>query len=309
MLEVYKELDEGNITSSGFTLEQCEEKLNEKYFAVRNGMIEQLSGVEDTAREEFQVLLQRGCMKMNEYMCGRYFDIVRKASFYILDLIFESGNAALSASIETEGPFNESDLKRVTDLQYQRCRSTFGTALGLWSIPSDIHDKFESKFNDFKNVLVHNANLTNGIFQTHGNKRKALSDSGFHNKKNVESTRLPTPQTSSSSRRNSVVEEKKRAVLYRESMLTSISPSENTSTVHTDSRSSRKETKKKKMKVDPNEEASAVIESDANEEYHEDNLDPVARALAEARRKEQVRKMEMIEKLKSQSKVKKRKNQ
>ena len=105
-----------------------------------------LSDADETTKEEFQESLERGCIKMNEYMCNRYHDIARKASFLILDLIFDSGNSTLMADIEKEGPLAVSDIEMVVKTQYQNCREAFGVALGLWSVPSDVHYKFENKF-------------------------------------------------------------------------------------------------------------------------------------------------------------------
>ena len=276
------------------------------YFSVRRDMMDQLPDSDETSKEELLDLLERGCVNMNEYMCTRYHDIARKASFLILDFIFDAGNATLISDIEKEYPISISDMKIVLDSHYQNCRKTFGIALGLWSVPSDVHSKFENKFAEFKNLLTHNASIANVGPKLKSNKRKASSDSGSQKKKSTQLLVSSPSNSSASILENSVVEQKKRAALFRASLLSSGSSSEYTSTVASKPGPTTGETGKPGRKSGTGRKSTMAVDVNVQKESDNDNqIDPVAEALAEARRKEQARKVEIAEKLKSQRKEKK----
>ena len=307
-LDVSNDLNADNITSSGFTLELCEEKLNEKYFSVQSDMMNQLSTENEITREEFQGLLEAGCIRMNEYMCTRYHDIATKAIFSTLALILDDGHTNLMTRIEEEGPLAEVDLKKALDIEYQSCRLIFGKAVGLWTVPSSVHGNIESKFTEFLELLVHNSNITNEGLKVTNNKRKA-SNGGSRSQKTTKlqlSTSSSAPSVSSN--KNSVAEQRKRAALFRESLSSSSSSKRNLPLVNAPPSAplplhAAESFGKKKQKTGVGVGAKVVTKVDTQDERG-NNLDPVAIALAEARRKEQIRKDEIAAKLKTQSKGK-----
>ena len=151
-------------------------------------------------------------------------------------------------------------------------------------------------------MLTHNANIANEGFIIKRNKRKASSEIGSR-KNNTQMTMSSSSRSSESLQGNSVAEQRKRASLFRESLLSSTSHSEQASSIDTKPRPATKKGGKSNKKIGVKEESTVAVKAN-NDKGSNNDFDPVERALAEARRKEQARKVEIAEKLKSQQKEK-----
>lgn len=318
-MAICKELNADNMTKIGMTLEACEERLNHKYFSTRKEMFDHLTGESEILQADFHGVLDKECIRMNEYMCTRYFSIATKAIYDILEMICDFGKSNL-ASFDSD---SKADLEKAIGTQYRNCRLLFGTSLGLWSVPTHIHGQFEIELQKFRSTLVEivatKVNEQQQRSQLFGGKRKV----GNLSKANTAVTTTLSPGGaggSSSSSSNSLAEQKRKAALYRDTVLKSKSSAadaevkEIAATVEPKRSGAKKSSaaspvataftatggKTKKRKV-------SAVECIEIGDDDEGDGDPVAIALAESRRKEQMRQNEIIAKLKSSSEFQKSK--